>query len=90
MYINKENLHEMLPIHMIRKNEEYFSRKRKNSYEEEQNSTSWLKVLESKGKPFSSNRFRQKTIHLVKRMIPHEIRHLVWPSVCQNSLVITE
>lgn len=32
--INKENLSQFIPIVMIRKDEEYMSRKRKNSFEE--------------------------------------------------------
>lgn len=45
--VNKENLREILPIVNMNKNEEYFSRKRKNSFEEEQHAPSWLKIIES-------------------------------------------
>lgn len=45
--VNKENLREMLPIVNMNKNEEYFSRKRKNSFEEEQQAPSWLKIIDS-------------------------------------------
>lgn len=48
--INKENLQNILPIVVIRKDEQYFSRKRKNSYEEDCQATSWLKVIDSSGK----------------------------------------
>lgn len=30
----------------------------------------------------SPAKFKEKTIHLVKKMVPHEIRHVVWPAVC--------
>ncbi len=48
--INKENLQNILPIVGIIKDEQYFSRKRKNSYEEDCQATSWLKVIDSSAK----------------------------------------
>ena len=56
--INKENLHQLLPISTIRKDEEYFNRKRKNSFEEEHNATYWLKIIEVKGHRLLSPKIR--------------------------------
>ena len=44
--VNKENLHEFIPMVMIRKHEEYFTRTRKNSYEEESHLPQWVKAIE--------------------------------------------
>jgi hypothetical protein len=79
-----------LPICMMRKDEAYFSRKRKNSFEEEHNASYWLKIIEPARGTMSPHTLREKTVHLVKKMIPHEIRHIVWPAVCSNPLVITD
>jgi hypothetical protein len=37
-----------------------------------------------------SHRFREKTANLAKKMVPHELRHLVWPLAMDNHLAITE
>lgn len=87
--VNKENLHELLPMVMIRKDESYFSRRRKNSYEEEAHAGQWLKAMEQLGAA-GSHRFREKTASLARKVVPHELRHLVWPLAMDNHLAITD
>lgn len=66
----------------MRRDEEYFTRKRKNSIEEEHHANTWLKIMGPHITSLSPAKFKEKTIHLVKKMVPHEIRHVVWPAVC--------
>ena len=88
MAVNKENIHEFIPMVMIRKNEEYFSRSRKGSYEDENHIPQWTKAIQAK--PLIAQKFRDKTVSFAKKGVPHEMRHLVWPAVVTNSLAITE
>lgn len=68
--ISKENLQELVPLHSISKNEEYFSRKRKNSFEEEQCSSSWLKIIEPHHDILPA-KLREKTLPFVRKGVPH-------------------
>jgi hypothetical protein len=38
----------------------------------------------------TSFKFKEKTLPLVKKAIPHELRHIVWPIAIDNQLALTD
>lgn len=73
-------------------NEEVESLTRKPSNDEENQELfqQWNRALELYGcQENKLKKFKEKTLSLVKKCIPHELRHRVWPLIFENTLGLT-
>ena len=50
---------------------------------------SWIKAIDFYANDIKPDKLREKTVTLVKKFIPHELRTKVWPLAFENRLGIT-